>query len=74
VNALRGKMQKQQVETLLTARSVLTPDQVKKIKTVMETRGGGPGRGPMMERHGTMGRPPGHPGGSAPHPQAPPVQ
>ncbi|MGO8790087.1 MAG: Spy/CpxP family protein refolding chaperone [Terriglobia bacterium] len=74
VNSLRGKMQKQQVETLLTARSVLTPEQVKKIKTFMENRGGGPGRGPMMERHGGMGRPPGRPGapgGSAPHPQAP---
>ncbi len=77
VNALRGKMQKQQVETLLTARSVLTPEQVKKIKTFIESRGGGPGRGPMMERHGGMGRPAGHPGGpggSAPHPQTPPAQ
>lgn len=58
VNTLQGKIQKQHVETLLTARSVLTADQLKKIKTFMENRGGGPGRGPMMERRGGMGRPP----------------
>ena len=61
VNALQGKMEKQRVETMLTARSVLTPEQLKKIKTFMENRGGGPGRGPM-ERRGGMGRPP-HPAG-----------
>ncbi|MGO8816376.1 MAG: Spy/CpxP family protein refolding chaperone [Terriglobia bacterium] len=73
VNALQGKMEKQRVETMLTARSVLTPEQLKKIKTFMENRGGGPGRGPM-ERRGGMGRPPhpagpgGAPGGTTPNP------
>jgi hypothetical protein len=82
VNALRGKMEKQHVETLLSARSVLTPEQLKKVKAFMEH--GGPGGGMErehgMERHGGMGRPPGHggPGGAAgmpaPKPQAPPAQ
>ena len=60
VNALRGKMEKQQVETMLSARSVLTPEQLKKVKTFMENRGAGGGmeRGHMMERRGGMGRPP----------------
>jgi Spy/CpxP family protein refolding chaperone len=80
VNALQGKMAKQGVETLFSARSALTPEQLKKIKTFMEYRGagGGPERGGMMERRGGMGRPPGHPGGapggSTPKPQEPPVQ
>jgi Spy/CpxP family protein refolding chaperone len=71
VNAVQGKMQKQGVETLLAARSVLTPEQLKKIKTFMEDRGGGLGRGPMMERRGGMGRPPGHPGGPGGAPGGP---
>jgi Spy/CpxP family protein refolding chaperone len=82
VNALRGKMEKQQVETLLSARSVLTPEQVKKVRGFMENRGGMEG-GHEMERRGGMGRPPGHggpggpggaPGGPAPKPQTPPAQ
>jgi Spy/CpxP family protein refolding chaperone len=83
VNSLRGKMEKQGVETMLSARSVLTPEQLKKIKTFMENRGagGGPERGHMMERRGGPGRPPGQPGGpgsapggSTPKPPEPPVQ
>jgi Spy/CpxP family protein refolding chaperone len=83
VNALRGKMEKQHVETLLSARSVLTPEQLKKVKAFMENRGAGGGseRGRMMERHEGMGRPSGHggpggtPGGPTPHPQpTPPAQ
>jgi len=80
VNALRGKMEKQRVETMLQARGVLTPEQLKKIKTFWENRGAGGGmqRGPMMERRGGMGHPPGHPGmapgGSTPKPPEPPVQ
>ena len=82
VNTLRGKMEKQQVETLLSARSVLTPEQVKKVRAFMENRGpgGGPEREHGMERRGGMGRPPGHggpggaPGGPAPKPQTPPAQ
>jgi Spy/CpxP family protein refolding chaperone len=83
VNALQGKMQKQRVETMLSARSVLTAEQLKKVKTFMENRGaeGGQGRGRMMGRPGGMGRTPGHPGGpggapgaSTPKPQEPAVQ
>lgn len=80
VNALRGKMEKQRVETMLSARGVLTPEQLKKVKTFMENRGAGGGmeRGHMMEHRGGMGRPPGHPGGapggSTPKPPEPPVQ
>jgi Spy/CpxP family protein refolding chaperone len=79
VNALQGKMEKQRVETMLSARSVLTPEQQKKIKTFMENRGaGGPGRGPMMmDRRGVPPRPPVRPGGPgmpAPRSQEPPVQ
>ena len=84
VNALRGKMEKQHVETLLSARSVLTPEQLKKVKAFMENRGvgGGPGREHMMMEHrGGQGHPIGHPGGhagapagSTPKSQEPPVQ
>ena len=78
VNALRGKMQKQRVETMLSARSVLTPEQIKKLKTFRENfRAGGPERGRMMERRGGPGRPaahPGTPGGTTPKPPEPPAQ
>jgi len=83
VNALRGKMEKQRVQTMLSARSVLTPEQIKKVKTFMENRGagGGPEREHGTERRGGPGRPPGHPGGPGgapggptPKPQEPPVQ
>jgi Spy/CpxP family protein refolding chaperone len=82
VNALQGKMEKQHVETMLSARGVLTPDQIKKVKEFMEHRGpeGGPGHEHGMEHHGGMGRPGGHggpggePGGPAMKPQAPPAQ
>jgi hypothetical protein len=62
---------------------VLTPEQIKKVKTFMENRGagGGPEREHGTERRGGPGRPPGHPGGpgGAPggptrKPQEPPVQ
>ena len=80
VNALRGKMEKQRVETMLSARNVLTPEQQKKLKTFMQNRGFGQGMGRggrTMERRGGMGRPggPGGPSGEgAPKPQEPPVQ
>jgi Spy/CpxP family protein refolding chaperone len=78
VNALRGKMEKQRVETMLSARSVLTPEQIKKIKTMRESfRAGGPERGHMMERRGGPEHPggrPGAPGGSTPKPPEPPGQ
>jgi Spy/CpxP family protein refolding chaperone len=71
VNALQGKMQKQGVETLLSARSVLTPEQQKKVKTFLENRGFGGGSG---RPSGHPGGPGGAPGGSTPRPQEPPVQ
>ena len=74
VNALRGKMEKQRVETMFSARGVLTPEQQKKLKTFMENRGFGEGRERGMQRRGGPGRPPGAPGGQAPRPQAPPAQ
>jgi Spy/CpxP family protein refolding chaperone len=83
VNSLRGKIEKQRVQTMLAARGVLTPEQRQKVKTFMEHRGegGGPGRGPGMQHHGGMGHPPGQhagpgggPGAPPANPQAPPNQ
>lgn len=75
VNALQGKMEKARVQTMLSARGVLTADQLKKLKEMREHRGmGGPGGGRMM--HGGPHRPggPGGPGSTAPKPQEPAVQ
>jgi Spy/CpxP family protein refolding chaperone len=76
VNALRGKMQKERMEAMLSARSVLTADQLKKLKTMRESfRPGGPDHRPMMERRGGAGRPGGgSPNAPAPKPTAPPAQ
>ena len=81
VSELRGQMMKQHMETLLTARSVLTPEQQKKLRFFRENPSfGGPGREHMMEHRGGQGRPVGHPGApgapAAPpaHPDEPPVQ
>ena len=79
VNALRGKMEKQRVEAMLSARAVLTSEQIKKVKTFMENRGAGMEREPMMQRRGGPGAwGPGHPGpassGATPKPAEPPVQ
>jgi Spy/CpxP family protein refolding chaperone len=78
VNATRGKIEKQRVETFLNARGVLTPEQLKKVKEFMEHRGpGGMEHGREMEHHGG-GRPPMHGGGPGgqpqPKPAAPPAQ
>jgi Spy/CpxP family protein refolding chaperone len=79
-SALRAKMEKARVQTMLEAKAVLTPEQRAKVKTFMENRGaGGMGRGGMMQRRGGgPGRPQGHPGGapagSTPKPQESPVQ
>jgi len=72
VIALEGKMQKQRVETLLSARGVLTPDQIKKLKALGEERG--PERGRMMGRPGGMGRHDGPATGSAPESPGAPAQ
>ena len=77
VNALRGKMEKQRVETMLSARGVLTADQLKKIKTFRENRGAGMEHRPGMERRGGPGGWGGHPGGApgaAPKPTPTPSQ
>jgi Spy/CpxP family protein refolding chaperone len=81
VSELRGQMMKQHMETLLAARSVLTPEQQKKLRSFQENRGfGGPGREHMMQHREGQGRPVGHPSTpSAPaappaHPSEPAVQ
>jgi hypothetical protein len=77
VNALRGKMEKARVETMLSARAVLTPEQRTKIKTFMQNRGEGMEHRPGMQRHGGPGgegqwhHPGGAPGGSNPKPPTP---
>lgn len=75
VNDLRGKMEKARVQTLLSERSVLTADQIKKLKTFRENfRAGGPAGG---QRRGPGGRPPGRPGaapGGAAATPPPPAQ
>lgn len=81
ISELRGQKMKQHMETLLTAKSVLTTEQQKKLRSFRENRGfGAPGREHMMEHHGGQGRPLGRPGApgapAAPlaHPDEPPVQ
>jgi Spy/CpxP family protein refolding chaperone len=80
ISNLRGQMAKQHMETLLAARDVLTPEQLKKVRSFMENRGlrnpGGPGssgREHMMERHGGQGRPSGRPGGGPGAPASAPT-
>jgi Spy/CpxP family protein refolding chaperone len=81
ISELRGQRMKQHMETLLTAKSVLTTEQQKKLRSFRENRGfGTSGREHMMEHHGGQGRPLGRPGApgapAAPpaHPDEPPVQ
>ncbi len=77
VNATRGKIEKQRMEAMLNARSVLTPDQLKKLKEFREHRGPeGMEHGRGMGHPG-MGRPPMHGGPGGPPPAksaAPPAQ
>ena len=80
VSDLRGQMAKQRMDTMLTARSVLTPDQIKKVKEFMENRGrggmggpGGPGGQRPMERREGQGRRPGAPPAPPAHPSNPPA-
>jgi Spy/CpxP family protein refolding chaperone len=49
VSALRGDLMKQRIEALLKAKSILTPEQQKRIRTFIEERGAG---GPAMMRPG----------------------
>lgn len=77
INALQGNIAKARVQTLLSARSVLTADQLQKLKTLRQNRGfgrgPGQGQGRMMRRPRPQG--PGGPGGApAAQPAAPPTQ
>lgn len=76
INALRGKIAKQRVEALLSARGVLTPEQVKKVRTFMESGGfgHGPERGTKMQWRGNPNRRPQGPGGPAQPAPTPPAQ
>lgn len=78
VSDLRGQMMKQHVEALLAAKTVLTPEQQKKIRAFIERRhGGGFRRERFGEHRGGWGPPP-EPPGRAPepprNPPEPPVQ
>ncbi|MGE5325980.1 MAG: Spy/CpxP family protein refolding chaperone [Deltaproteobacteria bacterium] len=77
VSALRSQMMKQHVEALLSAKSVLTPEQQKKIRTFIENRRAegfmrGSGSGWQGARRGRFGGPAGSAGpGRPPAPGAP---
>lgn len=58
ISNLRGEMMKQHVEALLAAKTVLTPEQQKKIRKFMESHRGREFRG---ERFGERPRGPGRP-------------
>jgi len=77
ISDLRGQTAKQHMETMLSARSVLTPEQLKKVRSFMENRGrggpGGPERERMMEHRGAQGRPSGRPAGGPGAPPNPPA-
>ncbi len=77
LSALRGQIAKQHMEAMLSARSLLTPEQQKKLRSFRENRGfGGPGHEHMMPRHVGPGGPPHPDAPAAPpaHPDEPPVQ
>ncbi len=69
ISALRGDLMKQHVEALLKAKSLLTPEQRKKIRTFIEERAAG-GLGGM--RFGTGMRPSERRGPATPPPANPP--
>jgi Spy/CpxP family protein refolding chaperone len=65
---LRGQMMKQHVEALLAAKTVLTPEQQRKVQSFMRSRAGGaPWRGRFGMHPDRGGMPPG-PGGAGPQP------
>jgi len=78
LSSLRGDLMKQRVEALLSAKSVLTPEQQKKIRSFLESREGFGMRGERSgERRGGWGPPSGVPRGgpAAPaRPGGPPVE
>jgi Spy/CpxP family protein refolding chaperone len=65
---LRGQMMKQHVEALLAAKTVLTPEQQRKVRSFMRSpTGGAPWRGGFGMNPGRSGTPPA-PGGAGPQP------
>jgi len=71
VSALRAQMARQNIQTLLAARNVLTPDQQKKLRSVRpEHAMGGFGPQHRMEHRGGYGAPAGAPGAPAGAPPA----
>jgi len=71
ISVLRGQTARQHMETLLAARSVLTPEQEKKLRSFREEHGfGGSGREHRMQRGEGYGRPSGGPD-APPAPPAP---
>ncbi len=72
ISALRGDLMKQHVEALLKAKSILTPEQQKKIRTFIEERAAG-GFGGMRSGAGMRGpERRGSPGAASPPPPANP--
>jgi len=73
ISDLRGEIMKQHIESLLATKTVLTPEQQKKMRALLEHRGA-----PRAGRERLQPRPPGTPAGPpeppAPPPGEPPVQ
>ena len=84
ISDLRGQMMKQHIESLLTAKTILTPEQQKKMHALMAEHGfrrqPGEGRGPRLGQRPQGGRPPfpqgpqGSEGAFPSTPPEPPVQ
>jgi Spy/CpxP family protein refolding chaperone len=85
ISDLHGQMMKQHIEALLTAKTILTPEQQKKMHALMAEhafrgRQPGEGRGPRFGHGPQGGRPPFHQGpqgsegGFPSTPPEPPVQ
>ena len=84
ISDLHGQMMKQHIESLLTAKTILTPEQQKKMHALMAEHGfrgqPGEGRGPRFGHGPQGGRPESHQGpqgsdaGSPPMPPEPPAQ
>ena len=75
ISDLRGEMMKQHVEALLAAKTVLTPEQQKKIRAFIERRAAAePWREKMMERRRLAPPPPAGPPAPPHKPAEPPVR
>lgn len=67
ISSLRGQIMQQHIDALLAAKAVLTPEQQKKARELLERRHGRFLHGPSTEHHGVPGPPP-EPSGKAPNP------